>query len=67
MICGGEGNLAQKQTMKNAGNGKSLESIYKNGRICFQEEKWSNVLFRHNVSDRFFRESGTFRAAFVKR
>lgn len=32
-------NLAQKQTMKNAGNEESLESIYKNGKICFQKKE----------------------------
>lgn len=36
MISRGGRNLAQKRTMKNAGNEKTLESIYKNGKICFQ-------------------------------
>lgn len=40
--------------MKKGRNEKSLESIYKNGKICFLKKKWSNVFFRHNVSDRFF-------------
>lgn len=42
-------NLAQKRTMKNAGNEKTLESIYKNGKICFPKRRWSNVYSGHNV------------------
>lgn len=49
MISRGGRNLAQKRTMKNAGNEKTLESIYKNGKICFPKRRWSNVCSRHNV------------------
>jgi len=35
--------------MKKAGNEKSLESIYKNGKNCFPKRRWNNVFSTYTV------------------
>lgn len=45
MISKDKENLAQKQTMKNAGNRKSLGSIYKKWKKLFFKEEMEQCLF----------------------
>ena len=35
--------------MKKAGNEKSLESIYKNGKKCFPKRRWNNVFSTYTI------------------